>query len=171
MINAAQRLNAHFDLNIDFRVGDATNLDFKNGSFDKVIFSFNGIMSIPSQVNRNRALQEIYRILEKQGIFIFTTHDRNKEEAYFAFWESEKVYWESGKQNPRLYEFGDLITNSKNENSEIFIHIPDKAEVKSWLEIHEFEVLETFYRSDNFEESKAVKEKSGECRFWIAKKV
>jgi len=171
MIESANTLNTYFGLNIDFQVGDATNLTLEDEHFDAVFFSFNGMMSIPSQVNRDQALQEIHRVLRKDGIFIFTTHDREKDEKYLEFWKEEKIRWESGIQNVRLYEYGDLITDSKNENSEIFIHIPDKAEVESWLSNHGFKVLETFYRSDCFEENEAVKAKSGECRFWVAKKA
>ncbi|MEM8523531.1 MAG: class I SAM-dependent methyltransferase [Bacteroidota bacterium] len=171
MIESAKALDTHFELDINFQVGDATNLALEDSHFNAVIFSFNGIMSIPSQTNRNQALQEIHRVLKKDGIFIFTTHDRDKEEEYLTFWKEEKARWEAKEQNPRLYEFGDLITDSKNENSEIFIHIPNQAEVENWLMNHGFEVLETFYRSDRFEESEAVKAKSGECRFWVAKKI
>lgn len=63
-----------------------------------------------------------------------------------------------------------LIVPSKNEARLIFIHIPTKSEVIDWLQKHGFKVLESFYRSDKFNESGAVKEKSGECRFWVAQK-
>ena len=38
------------------------------------------------------------------------------------------------------------------------------------MNIGGFEVVETFYRSDKFHENEKVKEKSGECRFWITRK-
>ena len=128
-------------------------------------------MSIPNSINRNKAVSEINRVLKESGVFIFTTHDREKEKQYLQFWEEEKLSWEQGKQNPALFEYGDLITKSKNESREIFIHIPTQKEVKALLEKNGFELLETFYRSDKFEESQAVKSKSGECRFWVTKKI
>lgn len=170
MIFEAQKLNKHFGVDIDFRIGNALHLEFKSQRFDTVIFSFNGIMSIPSQVNRNKALKEIYRVLKNNGYFIFTTHDREKELSFLEFWKEEKEKWRNGEQNQFLFEYGDIITSSKNESRDIFIHIPNQKEIEEWLILHGFEVIETFYRSDKFDESENVKAKSGECRFWVAQK-
>lgn len=170
MIELANELNTHFNSQVKFKIGDATNLEFSDFTFDVVIFSFNGLMSIPNSLNRNKAIKEVHRVLKESGKFIFTTHDREKEEQYFKFWKEEKQKWKSGNQDPRLFEFGDLITKSRNETKEIFIHIPSQVEVKKMLRNNGFELLETFYRSDKFIESEQVKSKSGECRFWITKK-
>jgi ubiquinone/menaquinone biosynthesis C-methylase UbiE len=170
MIFEAIKLNSFFGVNIDFRIGDACNLDFRDSKFDAVIFSFNGLMSIPKQSNRNLALKEINRVLKESGIFIFTPHDRDKENQFLEFWSEERERWNLGKQNSRLYEFGDILAKSKNESRDIFIHIPDKDEIINWVHKNGFEIIETFYRSDEFEESELVKSKSGECRFWIIKK-
>lgn len=170
MIAEAQKLNEYFKTDIVFEVGDATRLRFADAEFDTVIFSFNGLMSIPGFGDRSMAVQEIYRVLKTGGTFIFTTHDRNKEPQFFEFWAAEEACWNMRQQNPALYEFGDIITTSKNEEREIFIHIPDMAEVQRLMENNGFEVVETFYRSDKFQESEQVLEKSGECRFWVTRK-
>ena len=170
MILRAKELNSHFQLNIDFQVGDARNLPFESASFDAVIFSFNGLMSIPGSEEREKALIEINRVLKEKGLFIFTTHDREKDPKYFDFWKEQKKIWDQGKQDPSLYEFGDLITGSKNEEREIYIYIPDQEEVNHFIRKANFEVLETFYRNDQFQESERVKQQSGECRFWVTQK-
>ena len=170
MIERAKELNEFYRTNLNFKIGDAGNLNFSNSSFDSVIFSFNGLMSIPGATNRKQALNEINRVLQEKGLLIFTTHDRNKEDKFLEFWKIEKEKWDSGKQNSELYEYGDLITNSKNENGKIFIHIPDEEEIFNLMNTGGFEVIETFYRSDKFQENEKVKEKSGECRFWITRK-
>jgi len=123
MIDKAKELNNHFSVDIQFQVGDATSLDFPDAHFDSLIFSFNGLMSIPKIENRYKVVSEINRVLKPSSIFIFTTHDRDKEEQFLQFWKDERTRWENGKQNTVLYEFGDLITHSKNESREIFIHI------------------------------------------------
>jgi len=169
MIRKAKELNNHFQTKIEFNIGDALNLEFPDSIFDVVIFSFNGLMSIPKQSNRDKAIQEISRVLKESGVFIFTTHDREEEAEFFEFWKTEKEKWASSKQNPKLHEFGDLIAQSKNETSDIFIHIPNQKEVKNWLKHFQFELIETFYRSEQFEENEEVKKKSGECRFWIVR--
>ena len=170
IIGEANRLNEHFATEIEFKIGNARALEFSNSTFDSVIFSYNGLMSIPGQENRNEAIKEIYRVLKEEGKFIFTTHDRDKEKQYLDFWKEENERWLNGNQNPKLYEYGDLITSSKNENREIFIHIPSKEEIVLWLNNYNFEIIETFYRNDRFDENKYVKTKSGECRFWVTKK-
>lgn len=170
MIQEAKNLNSNFETTIDFKIGDATNLEFGNDFFDVVIFSFNGLMSIPKYKNRLKAIAEINRVLKKGGFFIFTTHDREALEEFFEFWEEEKVRWDKGLQKPILYEFGDLITTSKNEDREIFIHIPIQSEVIELLATSNFDVLETFFRKDQFHEPDNVLAKSGPCRFWIARK-
>jgi|GEM_PF-465917 len=170
MIAEAQTLNDYFSTKIDFRIGDAMNLEFDDASFESVIFSFNGIMSIPSQKARERALQEINRVIKHNGKFLFTTHDREHEEEYLEFWEEERQRWKTENQDARLHEFGDLITVSKNESRKIYIHIPNQTEIRKWLKANGFKIIETFYRSDQFQENEMVKSKSGPCRFWVAQK-
>jgi len=170
MIGAAKKLNHHFQTRIRFETGNAIQLAFDDHTFHATIFSFNGLMSIPGHLQRVKAIKEIYRVLKSDGRFIFTTHDRDKEPSFFEFWKKEKEKWLAGNQNPDLYEFGDLISSSKNESREIFIHIPNQQEIVKLLNENGFNVLETFYRSDRFDESSEVKKQSGECRFWITSK-
>ncbi len=170
MIEIAKGLNVHFGVEIPFEVADVRELDFEGGVFDVVIFSFNGLMSIPSIEEREKALKEIGRVLKVGGIFIFTTHDRAQEPQFFDFWKSEEQKWANGNQRTDLYEFGDLITFSKNETREIFIHIPIQSEIEAFVRKGGFEVMETFYRADKFDEPQKIKDKSGECRFWVVRK-
>ena len=170
MIESAQQLTLHFNAKIPFLIGDVCELDFPDQQFEGLVFSFNGLMSIPDAVQRKRALQEINRVLKPGGRFIFTTHDREKDSKYLNFWKQQTNIWEKGEQDPRLFEFGDLITSSGNEEKLIFIHIPDEGEVRKLLESTGFKVLETFFRSDRFEESDLVKAYSGACRFWVGEK-
>ena len=171
MIDEAKRLNAHFNTNISFEVGDARSLRFENKTFDGVIFSFTGLMSIPGQNIRDSALSEIGRVLITNGLFIFTTYDRDMGETYFKFWQEERARWDQGNQRKDLFDFGDIITPSKNESSDIYIHIPNQEEIQKWLKAFNFEIVETFYRPNKFEESEAVKASSGDCRFWVAQKT
>ncbi len=171
MIEAAQKLNAYFKEHLDFKVGDAMNLDFKDCLFESVIFSFNGLMSIPNGQNRLMALKEINRVLKPDGVFIFTTHDRAADPNYLDYWKEQEQNWKDGKRRDDLHEFGDVITTSRNEAGEIFIHIPGKEEVMRFIDEGGFRLLETFYREEKFDEPQKVKEKSGECRFWVVEKV
>lgn len=58
-------------------LGDARNLiEFEDRSFDFVLFSFNGLDYVLSE-DRLKALKEIYRVLKKGGIFMFSSHNRD----------------------------------------------------------------------------------------------
>ena len=62
---------------IDFRVGDATDLGaFADASFDFVLFSYNGIDYLASREDRERCLGEIMRVLAPGGIFVYSSHNR-----------------------------------------------------------------------------------------------
>jgi SAM-dependent methyltransferase len=63
--------------NSDIRWGDARDLSmFPDGSFDFVLFSFNGIDTLDHE-GRAIALSEIYRVLDEGGFFVFSTHNKN----------------------------------------------------------------------------------------------
>ena len=60
---------------IDFAVGDGTDLHFQDNTFDYVLFTYYGLDYIHPEERRIRALQEIYRVLKPGGIFVFSSHN------------------------------------------------------------------------------------------------
>lgn len=61
----------------DVSLGDARDLSrFPDGSFDVVLFSFNGIDYV-SQQGRLRVLSEVRRVLAAGGTWMFSTHNRD----------------------------------------------------------------------------------------------
>lgn len=60
---------------IDFRIGNACNLDFDDSIFDCVFFSFNGIDCIYPESRRIQALKEFHRVLKPNGLLIFSSHN------------------------------------------------------------------------------------------------
>lgn len=62
-----------------FKVLDARNLDsFNDKSFDFVLFSFNGLDYITGGTKeRQKVLQEIRRLINNKGYFVFSTHNLN----------------------------------------------------------------------------------------------
>jgi SAM-dependent methyltransferase len=62
---------------VDVMHGDARDLSrFKSGSFKLVVFSFNGIDSINHE-DRVHVLDEVYRVLRKGGVFLFSVHNKD----------------------------------------------------------------------------------------------
>jgi ubiquinone/menaquinone biosynthesis C-methylase UbiE len=69
-----------------FLVGDARNLsEFGDESFDFVLFSYNGIDAV-SHDDRLKAQKEIFRVLKKDGVFMFSSHNRNYEHFNKPYW-------------------------------------------------------------------------------------
>jgi SAM-dependent methyltransferase len=61
----------------DFRVADARDLSaFGDASFEFVFFSYNGIDSVDDQ-DRKRIYKEIHRVLTRDGVFVFSTLNRD----------------------------------------------------------------------------------------------
>jgi SAM-dependent methyltransferase len=61
----------------DFRVVDARDMSmFEDGSFELVFFSYNGIDTVDRD-DRKKVYKEIHRILTEDGIFVFSTLNKD----------------------------------------------------------------------------------------------
>ncbi len=70
---------------LTFRHCDASDMRiFDDGSFDFVLFSFNGIDCM-SHEKRINTLKEIYRVLKYDGVFAFSTHNLDDRRLVTAF--------------------------------------------------------------------------------------
>lgn len=77
MIAECQKRFAGYPDHISFRASDARSMGmFADGSFDFVLFSFNGIDCV-SHDDRLKILQEIRRVGKPGGYFGFSTHNLN----------------------------------------------------------------------------------------------
>lgn len=157
---------------IRFLVADATKLSASKPrlptNFAGALFMFNGLMQIPGRERRRRALEELARACAAEAPLLFTTHDRDHSPAERALWRLETLRWVRGDQDPRLVEFGDRYF--EDEAGRTFMHLPDRREILEDLAAtgwrHEFDAM----RGEIAPESKAVREFSDECRFWVARK-
>ncbi len=167
MIEKAKQVKSTSKIN--FEVGDCTCIEKASDTYDFILFSFNGLMQIPKHEHRVKALSELHRVLNKGGVLIFTTHDRNNgDRRYIKLWEEEKALWDKNKQDERLHEFGDVLSFDDNNEVEYFIHIPDYKEIEMMLS--DFTILESFIRSEKYVEKKEVQDFSDDCRFWVVRK-
>lgn len=94
MLNEAEKIAHEYNLDIPFIHNDATNLLFNDSSFEKAFFAFNGLMQIPQQKNENQ----------------------------LNFREQEEMIWCGGKQDERLYEFGDILISGKTLQEDTYLH-------------------------------------------------
>jgi ubiquinone/menaquinone biosynthesis C-methylase UbiE len=76
---------------LEFLVADATNLALLgDGNFDSVVMAFNGMDYLVPGDSRRCCLAEIHRVLKKDGVFIFSSHNPR---AIFSrpAWNREKI--------------------------------------------------------------------------------
>ncbi len=134
--------------------------------FAGALFLFNGLMQIPGRENRRAALRELHRVCAPGAPLLFTTHDRDSSPAERALWRLETLRWTRGDQDPRLVEFGDRYF--EDEAGRTFMHLPDRREILDDLAAtgwqHTFDAM----RNEIAKESRAVRDFSDECRFWVA---
>jgi SAM-dependent methyltransferase len=167
MVQAARNVAAEKGYSIPFRVADACLLKFESGSFDGVIFGFNGLMQIPGKDRRRMALAEIFRVLKPGGYFFFTTHDRENPK-HRKHWKKEARDWNKGKQRAEYEEFGDRI--GETDWGEMFIHIPHRNEIEEELILTGFRVVKSAHRREVTSEPYEVREFSDECILWMVRK-
>lgn len=159
---------------VKFLHADATSLvgarpPLKAGSFDGVLFLFNGLMQIPGRENRRAALCGLHVLAKPGAPLLLTTHDRDDEPAERRHWKRQAEIWAQGKQDPALLEFGDRYFVD-DDNYRVFMHLPDRHEILEDLAAtgwtHEFDEM----RRRVTAEPRAVRDFSDECRFWAARK-
>lgn len=141
----------------------------KPNSFAGVLFLFNGLMQIPGRAQRRAALRGLHGLARPGAPLLFTTHDRDDEPGERRHWARQAELWAQGKQDPQLLEFGDRYFVD-DDRYRVFMHLPDRTEILDDLAAtgwkHEWDEM----RRRVAQESKAVKDFSDECRFWLARK-
>ncbi len=146
--------------NVHLIHGDVRNMDlFEDKMFDFVLFSFNGLDSICHE-DRLRGLQEIHRVLKQNGIFTFSSHNRNYRNANspprMAFTSApcaqignlikfvKSTYNHSKNKKLERFDKEYSIINDKAHNYALLTYYIDKKSQISQLRKNGFEVIEMY---------------------------
>ena len=162
MICEAAVIARRLGIGCELAVADACLVPFPVDSFDGAIFSFNGLMQIPQDRNRLRVLEEVRRIVRAGGFFIFTTGERTKHE----FWRRQREVWSRGIQDPRLFEYGDVILK-EDIHREGFLHFPSIGEMNELIGRSGWNLIENTDRRAICPDGEAVDRFAGHCLFWV----
>lgn len=136
-------------------------------TFAGALFLFNGLMQIPGREGRRAAMRGLHRACRPGAPFLFSTHDRDDAPEDAEDWAREIEKWRAGTQDPHLVEFGDRYMTSTV--GRIFMHLPDRTEIREDLEATGWRVEFTAMRREIARESRGVLQFSDECRFWVAR--
>lgn len=136
MIKQAEQQAREEQVEISIEQEDATSINRKNESYDIVLLLGDSLGSIPSKSNRQKAIDEVYRILKHKGTLICMVGNRNANTKFFFqhikqyirnFFNHEFVYGD------RTYDF----LGSKGIH-----HDYSKKEIESSLQNPGFKIIE-----------------------------
>jgi ubiquinone/menaquinone biosynthesis C-methylase UbiE len=145
---------------VRFIHGDVRNMnEFKDEEFDYVMFSFNGLDSINHE-DRLKGLREIRTVLKQDGLFVFSSHNRNHRYAIsrpkveFATTPCKQVenfikFFKSTRnrlrnKNHQIFNEQYAIINDVAHNYAMLTYYIDKKNQKSQLEDVGFETIEMY---------------------------
>ncbi len=74
MIDAAREQAELAEVQVQFQVMDAMELELPAASFDVVLCAYNGLELLPGLGGKKRALAEVWRVLKPGGRLIFSSH-------------------------------------------------------------------------------------------------
>lgn len=172
-VQYAQELAKQKKLDLTFQLWDATSIDFPDASFGNVLFSFNWWAQIPGKEARQEALQEIYRVLQPWGIFIFTAHNRTMHWYTWLWikqWFKHYIYkplWGKIKEIDYWDVFFGRSSTSRFANKQ-YIHIPTIAEVLDEIKKSGFQVV--FCEKRSKIDIRDSEMESWDCVFYVCKK-
>jgi ubiquinone/menaquinone biosynthesis C-methylase UbiE len=145
---------------VRFLHGDVRDMsEFNNREFDYIMFSFNGLDSINHE-DRLKGLKEIRRVLKPDGLFVFSSHNRNYRYAisrpkigfstspckqagdFIKFLKSLRNRLRN--KNHQVFNEQYAIINDVAHNYAMLTYYIDKENQKSQLEDVGFEAIEMY---------------------------
>lgn len=155
MIQIAKNTASIENADISYEVGNITNLNFEDNSFDNALLPNNGLASIPSYQNRKKSLQEIYRILKPNGYTILSIPLRQYDQSYLLHWIKswvEHYVLSLFGYKPKDVDFGDFFYHRHYKGQALeqvqFLHFFSEKEMGKLINQSGLEVVEKVFMAE-----------------------
>jgi SAM-dependent methyltransferase len=133
MVEACRKKYPHYS----FRIDDARTLQFDEGEFDFVLFSYNGLDYIGHE-DRLKALDEIHRVLRSGGYFVFSSHNLD----YAPRLLRRRYFWSRRAWVERHDDYA--ILNDGSHGSKLLTYYARPTEVRRQLLDQGFDDVRAF---------------------------
>jgi len=148
---------------VEWQIGDAENLPFDNASFDCAIMT----LVIHQIVNKKEAIDEIYRVLKKNGIFVIMTksHGQLRRSLIMDFPKTRQI---DLKRFPTIPMFKHMLLSAgfKNTRYHVVSAGITKVSMENYLEKirKKFISTLTLLSEEEFQEGLKIFEKKGHIK-------
>lgn len=149
MIAIAKEVAQKNSADIEYHVADVTSLSFKDAVFDNVLFSNNGLGSIPGSRKRQQALNEIFRVLKPGGHLILSIPLRYYAPHYLWHWVKtwcEHILLTPLGYQPITVDFGDFFYHRHSGGKALeqvqFMHFFSQGEAENIISDAGFTIVE-----------------------------
>ncbi len=144
MVDVAQQMARASEVDIDFRVMDAMDLQFADASFDVALFSYNGLELLPGREGKRQVMREVWRVLRPGGYFMFSSHSlfAINQFSYLRLWTFVKfaLGWLMGLPTKER-ELGERFSEDEDEEVKYLQILPPSTLMRMLRECG-FEVVE-----------------------------
>ena len=176
MVDQAKRFSTRMAIPCPFGVGDATDLPFKEHSFDGILFSYNGIELIPKEYGKVRFFKEALRVLRPGGHLIFTTHAFEALNKYiFARVQQLAIHLlnRALRRAADDAEFGEIIPSPDRTVEVYYMQIRSPRKYRRLLKEIGFDLVYYNSRSriDQGKRPSPLADFDGDFKFYVARKA
>lgn len=138
--------------NVHFFTKDITKINYPEHSFDYIILPTQTIEHIRGTRNRTHLLKQCKKFLKKEGIIVFTTHERKSGLKFWWMWTKKEIVSAFKKTDEEIGDTWIESTNQENKlHDKMYLHVYTKKEAISEIKSAGLKLIEVV-KSTDFQE-------------------
>lgn len=115
MLKNGQKYSKKFDLGIEFVQGSASELPFKNNTFD-VVLAIASLQCLYKKKEREKSMKEIYRVLKPNGYVLVSSWNRWNKRFFPKNILTSNIYVPWHRQSGSIERYYHLFTKNELKN-------------------------------------------------------